>query len=168
MIFRKICAARLEPNHHGALRSLLLILFIALINVRCTDSQMENKKIFEGTYYYINKGHQDTILFQSQEPEGRLWRFNYIHWRVIKDSIYQEDSHGLYTFTGQDKCVYSISNDTLILKYIKKNPWTEQHANKIDLKVVKYVILSSNKHFIQLIPLNKDTKSNIRSDIQLR
>lgn len=135
----------------------ILILLFAVLG--CNNKKFDQPYLVEGTFYHNGHDRMDTLLFTKKIPERKFRKWNYQTWKVSKDSIYQEDDHGLYRLYGRDKCTYTLMNDTLIVRYFLNSPTKYEN---------KYIVLQSNRNILELVQINRSDVSKFRSDIQLR
>ena len=154
---------------------LTLILLLSACLTKTPKKAFNQDHLTYGTYYYRGgRSFSDTVRFNTRKIIRGDW--NYTIWKVTKDSIFQEDSHGLSYSLGTDKRKYKLNQDTLYI-------WTNIKIDKgriIEYKkttIEKYLVISSDSTKLELININKRETLNqlggrdfepIRRDIQLR
>lgn len=147
---------------------------------------MTKKELVEGIFhlnYELSK--DDTLHFDVGVPNKRDW--NYKTWTITKDSIFRDDSRGIYCFLRGGKRKYSFKNDTLTMHafstperencvrcYLKsENTKHDKNAHigkRHYVQKEQFLVLKSTKNILKVVnltayePINK----KINSDIELR
>ncbi|MCB9223234.1 MAG: hypothetical protein H6582_03570 [Crocinitomicaceae bacterium] len=139
-----------------------IIILTLVIAIGCTnDSSYDpTKNVKEVTFYLNNKCSNDTLIFQKEKYDKGNW--NNTSWRITKDSIFQEDSHGLSYYLGTDRRKYDLKNDTLCI-------WTTKNGLE---RTEKFLLVKFNENELELKDLNPDMLFDrpyeIGSDLLLR
>jgi hypothetical protein len=116
--------------------------------------------------YYLNRNlSNDTLFFQSNKPKSIIRDWGLKKWKITEDSVLRFDDRGILTFSGMDKCSYSVKQDTLILEY--NSPDTDGAKRKKEIE--KYLVIETTKISLTLVPIygGNSKKTHTRRDIQL-
>lgn len=147
------------------MKTIIYILTSFTCLVGCKSSIEKDQKLEPGMYYLNRNLSNDTLFFQSNKPKSIIRDWGLKKWKITEDSVLRFDDRGILTFSGMDKCSYSVKQDTLILEY--NSPDTDGAKRKKEIE--KYLVIETTKISLTLDPIygGNSKKTHTRLDIQL-